>query len=956
MRQRLFGRPFRALATASAVLCLGVTAPHAFAGDCNEACPADLNFDGEVNGADLGLLLAEWELRGCADFDGTGKVDGADLGILLAAWGPCRSAGCGAPDTGDCCSKHETPFCDNVACCELVCELDKFCCENHWDGFCVEEAQKFCDICPLECGSPGSGDCCAEHETPTCSDTSCCNLVCKIDPFCCESEWDSQCVSEAQDFCNVCLPPCGLPEAGDCCAVHDTPGCNDKACCFAVCDTLPACCDTAWDDLCVKQALADCEGCAAECGSAFAPDCCGGPAVAGGNQPSCNEAACCEMVCSFDPFCCDITWNALCVQEANVVCPSCGGTPYFCGSPLAGSCFTEHANPFCGSVNCCEQVCDTTPECCEIGWDAACVSMAFDLCAPASCGGKNDNDCCTEGVTPGCEDITCCALVCDRSPACCDFGWDAFCAADAQELCAVCQPPCPESDHDCYSLGGPGCTDIECCDLVCAGRGAFCCEVQWDESCVAAALQLCGNPFMCGDPSLGDCFRPTLLPACSDMECCTTVCDSEPSCCEISWDEACVMLAKKLCVPPSDCCLAHVGAGCDDKACAELVCFFDDLCCTMAWDEFCATKATETCTICGGDPDFCGSPATGDCFTVTKSPACSDGECCASVCEQDASCCETAWDQACVDAAKKLCVTSCPASDHGCFVEGGVGCTNATCCVAVCDLDLECCKTAWDASCVSLAFMVCDGCGDPDLGDCCTAGKTAFCNDAACCSAVCDMLPDCCSTQWDEACAEAALTLCMVCRDQCGSGFAGDCCAPHGSPYCDQLACCELVCSVDSFCCNTVWDSACAAQAQAFEETCTCKPVVNNTCETALPIENGVTPFSNVNATTTGLPAAGCDFFGNDQVYNDIWFDYVATCTGQLTISLCDSTFDTKLAVYAGLSCPATSANLLACNDDACGLRSSITIPVNAGAMLKIRVGSFSPAVSGTGNVSITCE
>lgn len=55
-------------------------------------CPppvfGDLNGDGVVNGADLGLLLGAWgSCPGCpADLNGDGIVDGADLGILLSTW------------------------------------------------------------------------------------------------------------------------------------------------------------------------------------------------------------------------------------------------------------------------------------------------------------------------------------------------------------------------------------------------------------------------------------------------------------------------------------------------------------------------------------------------------------------------------------------------------------------------------------------------------------------------------------------------------------------------------------------------------------------------------------------------------------------------------------------------------------------------------------------------------
>ncbi len=52
-----------------------------------EATPGDLNGDGLVDGADLGLLLAAWGSDDAdADLDGSGSVDGADLGILLSNW------------------------------------------------------------------------------------------------------------------------------------------------------------------------------------------------------------------------------------------------------------------------------------------------------------------------------------------------------------------------------------------------------------------------------------------------------------------------------------------------------------------------------------------------------------------------------------------------------------------------------------------------------------------------------------------------------------------------------------------------------------------------------------------------------------------------------------------------------------------------------------------------------
>ena len=58
-------------------------------------CPADLNGNGSVDGADLGTMLASWgpcqnQIPGClADLNFNAIVDGGDLTILLAGWGPC---------------------------------------------------------------------------------------------------------------------------------------------------------------------------------------------------------------------------------------------------------------------------------------------------------------------------------------------------------------------------------------------------------------------------------------------------------------------------------------------------------------------------------------------------------------------------------------------------------------------------------------------------------------------------------------------------------------------------------------------------------------------------------------------------------------------------------------------------------------------------------------------------
>ena len=53
-------------------------------------CPGDLDFDGRIDSADIGLMLGEWGAsRSIADLDRNGTVDSGDLGLLLGGFGLC---------------------------------------------------------------------------------------------------------------------------------------------------------------------------------------------------------------------------------------------------------------------------------------------------------------------------------------------------------------------------------------------------------------------------------------------------------------------------------------------------------------------------------------------------------------------------------------------------------------------------------------------------------------------------------------------------------------------------------------------------------------------------------------------------------------------------------------------------------------------------------------------------
>lgn len=72
------------------VLFLGATASSTGAQVCS--CTGDLSGNGEVEGADIALVLGRWGTPDpFADLTGDGIVNGADLSIVLGNWGPCAA-------------------------------------------------------------------------------------------------------------------------------------------------------------------------------------------------------------------------------------------------------------------------------------------------------------------------------------------------------------------------------------------------------------------------------------------------------------------------------------------------------------------------------------------------------------------------------------------------------------------------------------------------------------------------------------------------------------------------------------------------------------------------------------------------------------------------------------------------------------------------------------------------
>jgi len=185
----------------------------------------------------------------------------------------------------------------------------------------------------------------------------------------------------------------------------------------------------------------------------------------------------------------------------------------------------------------------------------------------------------------------------------------------------------------------------------------------------------------------------------------------------------------------------------------------------------------------------------------------------------------------------------------------------------------------------------------------------------------------------------------MACVDlapACGTIALGACCLP--GPACVELTATD--CSQS----GGVWNAGDCL-------TVSCPPDDDTCADAALILVDGVYGFSTIGATTDGpldSPGGTCT-----DVENDIWFRYVASCTGDLVVALClpETNYDAALAVYEGCLCDADLGVQLACDDDGCGPvngPAGLVVAVQAGRCYMIRVGGDAGA-TGSGALIVGC-
>jgi hypothetical protein len=324
----------------------------------------------------------------------------------------------------------------------------------------------------------------------------------------------------------------------------------------------------------------------------------------------------------------------------------------------------------------------------------------------------------------------------------------------------------PDPDHACDQAGGPGCTNLECCEAVCEFIPS-CCSQAWDLNCVAATED------------------PLVARACANTGPC-----SIPPCPGGASAE-------------NEACGASTNGGCNEAVPVFEPIANGDTVCGTGWADG-GNRDTDWFEITLTDPD--GNDI--DLITVdwiSQFPS--------QVIILDASDCENivAFVTNLADPCNTQTLAALlPPGTYQIFIapatdEGGLG-EGFPCGGGQNDYQLSVTVEAGELTC-----------GEPGSGNCFEATPgIPGCADENCCVTVCTVDPFCCGVEWDGQCVAEALDLCEIDFSVCGPENPNDCGAVNETPGCSDEACCTAVCEVDAFCCAVAWDAVCVTEAAQF--------------------------------------------------------------------------------------------------------------------------------------------
>lgn len=575
-------------------------------------------------------------------------------------------------------------------------------------------------------------------------------------------------------------------------------------------------------------------------------------------------------------------------------------------------------------------------------------------------------DCCIANPgTTGCLDIDCCTTVCALDAFCCDTEWDQTCADAALVNCVLCGGGgggggCGTGGDCCVANPGTlGCMDVDCCTAVCAAD-AYCCTTEWDQICADEAATMCAA-----------CIVPCTPPAFNGSE--VELCGEDLNGgCNGGGTEPCAL-----------------GSIISGTGWADLNMRDTD------WYYLSLAESTEvTLSIY----------STGAYFTAIVDLACGGivGAASAGACPSTTTVCLPVGDYYVVALPSVFAGFPCATGDQNNYTLeiSGVPCVatppaNDTCATATVAIeganpfDNTFANTDWGlVSCgfggapflkeVFFSFTAtqsgdyqvetCFGSAPFDTGievyDACPelGGVQIACNDdGAGCLAFSSSLYFTATAGttytilvggWNGATGATEMNIVFVGNaPSCGDVGLGDCCLAGTTAFCADFDCCTTVCGVDAFCCDTMWDQACADLATQLCTACggSSNPPANDECAAAIVAVEGANPFANALATDS-WPTPTCGF-GAAPFLKDVFFTFTPAVDGAYVFETCSGSapFDTGIDIWD--MCPELGGTMLFCNDDGAGctaFSSYLDATLTAGVTYTIRVGGWNGAIGAT--------